>query len=285
MTRVLIVGGGKGGTSILKVLSGMKDIRLTGVCDVNTNAPGIVLARQQAITVYTDLAQALAQAEYEVVIEATGSEKVRQCIYEQRKPGTSVIDAEGANLMMTLVEAREHMILELEQKAKELSRLSDEFQNTLHQVRTAVDEVVKREEIMAEGANVLVNSANEAYKHLGETEEILNFIRSVAQQTKLLGLNAAIEAARAGEHGRGFAVVATEVRKLAENSTASVEKIAPILNNISSSMRTMTEEIGKAGAVTQQQVAFSQEVASSMFRLEEMSEALRKVAHELASLA
>jgi|GEM_PF-524554 len=58
-------------------------------------------------------------------------------------------------------------------------------------------------------------------------------VTAISEQTNLLALNAAIEAARAGDQGRGFAVVAEEVRKLAEQSTASASKIHKLISTIS----------------------------------------------------
>lgn len=100
---------------------------------------------------------------------------------------------------------------------------------------------------ISESFNTLQRQINILTEDVYQITEITNSINAIADQTNLLALNAAIEAARAGDSGRGFAVVAQEVRKLAEQSKLSADKISVILNNINkqSSVTTSTTNYAK----------------------------------------
>ncbi|WDC84349.1 methyl-accepting chemotaxis protein [Caloramator sp. mosi_1] len=88
-----------------------------------------------------------------------------------------------------------------------------------------------------------VVSLEEKASHIND---MLKIIRDIAEQTNLLSLNASIEAARAGEAGRGFAVVATEVKKLAERSRESADKISNTIQEINSSIKQTIDAIQKS---------------------------------------
>lgn len=87
-----------------------------------------------------------------------------------------------------------------------------------------------------EQINKSTSESREIIEELGNQSktilDIVNVITEISDQTSLLALNASIEAARAGEQGKGFAVVAEEIRKLADQTMASVENIENIVGKV-----------------------------------------------------
>lgn len=102
-----------------------------------------------------------------------------------------------------------------------------------------------KQKVEAIAENILALSAR-----VQQIDEIIGTVNGIAEQSKLLALNASIEAARAGEEGRGFAVVAAEVRHLADESREATARIRGILTEIreATNAAVMVTEEGSKGA-------------------------------------
>jgi PAS domain S-box-containing protein len=118
--RVLLIGGGKGGTSILKALKLLDNVKILGLAEIDLQAPGCSLAISLGIPVWHGYDQMLQQQHYDVVIEATGISTIRGDIEKSMQPGAVLIVAEAAHLMMGLIERHE----ELRSLARDVERLS-----------------------------------------------------------------------------------------------------------------------------------------------------------------
>lgn len=114
-----------------------------------------------------------------------------------------------------------------------------------------------------------------------EINEVTTFIKEIADETKMLGLNAAIEAARAGEAGKGFGVVAEEIRKLSEESKSTVPKIKQLTNRIMKTVELTSEKSQSSLESSEEQAAATEEITASVEQITTMSTELNRIAHDL----
>jgi methyl-accepting chemotaxis protein len=145
-------------------------------------------------------------------------------------------------------------IKKVEEAARQARDFSEHVKSTVSKGAAAVGRTAQQ---MREIENATYNLAalvDRLEEHSGQIGMITEVISSIADESKLLSLNASIEAARAGEEGRGFSVVANEVRRMADESSNAADQIEKLVteikNLVGQAMQAMEDSSSKVGEGT-----------------------------------
>ena len=159
-----------------------------------------------------------------------------------------------------------------------LEHTASSLETSATSLASSIEAIMGQAQELNGQARSLTTLSSRTEKEMKETDAVLAFIKKVAGQTNLLGLNASIEAARVGAEGRGFAVVAEEVRKLAENSAKSAVQITDILTRMKESINNVSSSSGQIEGVIIHQAVVIESISNH-------SRDLMELAHELKHLA
>lgn len=199
----------------IKVPQGSKESLIGLLGGMQSTLKGIIAKVSHSTEELSDSADSIAQIAEQTALFATSQQSSTQT-------------------MAAAIEELVVSISHLSDNATHADELSKVSANTLEEGSGVIKETLDSIENISTTVGEAASTISELNGHTQQISEIIGVIRSIADQTNLLALNAAIEAARAGEQGRGFAVVADEVRNLASRSAASTQQITGMISKIQS---------------------------------------------------
>lgn len=198
------------------------------------------------------------------------------------------------------VNSTSQQLKEIEQVAAALQELSHSADEVARHAGATADQTKETAKIAEQGSQVVASSrdtVNRLTDQIQATAEkiatlklssenigsVMEVIRSIAEQTNLLALNAAIEAARAGEQGRGFAVVADEVRSLAQKTQASTEEIESIIIQLQRAADEAHQSMNTSMNSVQETIETSTRVSESLERIRSNIDTINDMNHQIAN--
>ena len=164
---------------------------------------------------------------------------------------------------------------------RKLKATVETLNDGLHQVSATMEQLAASATDINSNQVTLNSEIKNVNTVTGKIDEVMDFIKDIADETRLLGLNAAIEAARAGEAGLGFGVVAQEIRKLSADSKETVGKIRDLTTIIKASVDKTVRMGNETTSTIEQQAAAIEEVTASVEEITSLTEQLNNLANEM----
>lgn len=209
--------------------------------------------------------------------------------------------AEQADNLENVSEQMQEFVQSINQirnHAQESSESSDKVVKVADEGKHLIQSIDEKITAISTGMQSLNEVVTALDKDSKKIEGIVEIIFGIAEQTKLLALNASIEAARAGESGRGFAVVADEVGKLADNSGGAVKEINQLITevrnkilktvNLMEQSKAQVEEgtaaFCKTGGALDQIVSHSQQAAVLVQQIVDEIDREKEVVHKVSHI-
>src|SRR5690554_1634292 len=127
-----------------------------------------------------------------------------------------------------------------------------------------VNDVIAQIERLAQEVSRSTEAMTQLEQESNKIGSVMDVIKTVAEQTNLLALNAAIEAARAGEAGRGFAVVADEVRTLAQRTQQSTEEIEELVAGLQSGTQRVASSLNSSHSLAGNSVELTRKAGEAL---------------------
>ncbi|UZE16482.1 methyl-accepting chemotaxis protein [Pseudomonas sp. B21-054] len=271
------------------------------------------------------VAQQIASGDLSATVEVTRRDEIGQLMLAMQQMGAGLSGIVSglqagieqlANSAQSLSAVTEQTNLEVSSQKEETEQVAtamNQMTATVHDVarnaeeaaqaaQTADDKVESGQQVvrqsmvrieqLADSATSASNSIESLSAEIQNIGTVLSVIKSVAEQTNLLALNAAIEAARAGEQGRGFAVVADEVRALARRTQQSTEEIERLVSALRSAAQTSVQQIQSSGELVKMAVSDALQtesalgsIAAAVSLIQQMNQQIAAAAEQQSSVA
>ena len=271
------------------------------------------------------VAQQIASGDLSATVEVTRRDEIGQLMQAMQQMGaglSSIVSglqagieqlASSAQSLSAVTEQTNLEVSSQKEETEQVATAMNQMTATVHDVarnaeeaaqaaQTADDKVesgqqvvrqsMARIEQLADSATSASSSIESLSAEIQNIGTVLSVIKSVAEQTNLLALNAAIEAARAGEQGRGFAVVADEVRALAKRTQQSTEEIERLVSALRSAAQSSVQQIQNSGELVKLAVSDASQtesalgsIAAAVSLIQQMNQQIAAAAEEQSSVA